>query len=98
MANDPLIVFLQLPAARLRGAFMNRVLLVAKGRVSHSELAEGLCVGWLLAHQFRHCVTRASSGSVRRRCIGPHLSNYAYTPGPRQRNSVLVTTIDQQRR
>src|SRR5207249_11571610 len=42
-------------------------------------------------------ITRAGKCSPCRRCIAPHLSDYAFAPDPRKQNGFLVTPIDRQR-
>src|SRR5438552_14371459 len=77
-------------------AVANRVLFVAEGRVSHSEHAMRFRITGLSGNQFGRFGSGAGKGSPGRRLIAPQLSDYAFAPGPRKRNSLLVTPIDRQ--
>ncbi len=78
-------------------AFTNCVLLIAQGRVSHPEHTKPFRVVGLLAHHFGRFGSRAGKCSARRRFITTELSDYAFAPTSRKRNSVVVTPIDRQR-
>ena len=69
---------------------------MAQNRVSHSEHTERVRVLRLLRDQFGRFGSRAGKCSARRCLIAPHLSNYAFAPDSRKRDSVLITPIDRQ--
>src|ERR1700737_3302962 len=77
-------------------AFANRALFVAEAAASHSERAIRSHITRLSGNHFGAFGSGAGKGTPGRRWIPPHLSDYAFAPGPRKRNSLLVTPIDRQ--
>src|SRR5205823_8911402 len=51
----------------------------------------------LLRHELDRFGSRAGKCSACRPRIAPHLSDYAFAPGPRKRDRIIVTSSDRQR-
>ena len=63
---------------------------MTEGRISHSEHAKSFWIIRLFRNEFGHFSSCAGKGSVRRCVITAHLSKYAFAPGPRKRNGILI--------